>query len=262
MLILLFVWVLTIFSNGTPMMSLSTTLTGGFVNLTLPAMPQSYVSLYVNGTPMPYILNDSCITIPVLGTANVTITYIPKVFTIDGFVGVNIITNDTIEVVVPNDALIYNITLSIINMSVVNGELVVLTRGPGSILYTIVPKPTTSATKPSRPSSYQGLPLTALTIVVIVIVAVVSSIAMLIVRRRGWHGGLGTTYGLSDYELSVIRYIESRGGSAFEGDISRDLGIPRTTVWRIVRRLEGLGVVEVRKVEGKNLVIIKRRPMV
>jgi hypothetical protein len=29
-----------------------------------------------------------------------------------------------------------------------------------------------------------------------------------------------------------------------------------------VRRLEGLGVVEVRKVEGKNLVIIKRGPMV
>jgi uncharacterized membrane protein len=40
------------------------------------------------------------------------------------------------------------------------------------------------------------------------------------------------------------------------------LGIPRTTVWRIVRRLEDLGIVEVRKVGGKNLVIIRRRPMV
>jgi uncharacterized membrane protein len=42
----------------------------------------------------------------------------------------------------------------------------------------------------------------------------------------------------------------------------RNLGIPRTTVWRIVRSLGSLGIVEVRKVEGKNLVVIKRRAMV
>ena len=260
MLILLFVWVLTIFSNGTPMMSLNTTLTGGFVNLTLPAMPQSYILLYINGTPKPYIPYSTYIIIPVFGTANVTIMYIPKVYVVDSFIGINITTDDVVKVIIPNDALIYNITLSIMNMSMVNKELVLLTRGPGAILYTVMTKPATSAVtgKPSPPSPYQGL---SLAMVIILITAVVLSIMVLLFRRRGGHGGSGITYGLSDYELSIIRYIESRGGSAFEGDISRDLGIPRTTVWRIVRRLESLGIVEVRKVEGKNLVIIRRKPM-
>ncbi|MCG2864084.1 MAG: winged helix-turn-helix transcriptional regulator [Vulcanisaeta sp.] len=261
MLIPLLVWVLTIFNNGTPVISMSTTLTGGFANLTLPATPQSYVLLYVNDTPMPYILNNTYIIIPVFGTANVTITYIPRVYIINGFIGINITTNDVVKVIVPSDALIYNITLSIMNMSMVNKELVLLTRGPGTILYTVMTKPATSAVmgKPSPLGPYQGL---FLAMVIILITVVVSSIMVLVLRRRGGRGGLGITYGLSDHELSIIRYIESRGGSAFEGDISRDLGIPRTTVWRIVRRLEDLGIVEVRKVGGKNLVIIRRRPMV
>ncbi len=64
---------------------------------------------------------------------------------------------------------------------------------------------------------------------------------------------------LNDYELSILKYLRSRGGgSAFEVDISRDLGIPRTTVWRSVRRLEGLGLVRITRVEGKNMVILIR----
>ncbi|WP_243675772.1 helix-turn-helix domain-containing protein [Vulcanisaeta distributa] len=62
---------------------------------------------------------------------------------------------------------------------------------------------------------------------------------------------------LNEYEKAILNYLRSRGGgSAFEIDISKDLGIPRTTVWRSVRRLEGLGLVKITKVEGKNMVML------
>lgn len=40
-------------------------------------------------------------------------------------------------------------------------------------------------------------------------------------------------------------------------DIAKVLGLPRTTVWKAVRRLESSGYVEVIKVGGKNFVRLR-----
>ncbi|MGC9153548.1 MAG: helix-turn-helix domain-containing protein [Vulcanisaeta sp.] len=261
MLIPLLIWVITIFSNGTPIISLNTTLSGGFVTLALPALPQSYVLIYVNNTPTPGIVNNTYIIIPIFGTANVSITYIPKIQVMNNFVEIDIINNETIELVVPNNVLIYNITLSIINMTMVNKELVITAGGPGTILYTTTATQTgTTITTPSS-ASRKTHPIWFVSLAVIIVATVIILVTAIALRGRalGKQKYLGLEYGLNEYETAILKYIKSKGGSAYESDISKDLGIPRTTVWRSVKRLESLGLVEVRKVEGKNLVIIKRK---
>lgn len=46
-------------------------------------------------------------------------------------------------------------------------------------------------------------------------------------------------------------------GVAYETEIIDKFNLPKTTVWRLVRRLERDGIVELRKTGGQNLIRIK-----
>ena len=58
---------------------------------------------------------------------------------------------------------------------------------------------------------------------------------------------------LGEVDIKILEYVRRRGG-AYEADVARELGIPRTTVFRAVRRLEERGLVRVEKREGRNWV--------
>jgi len=58
---------------------------------------------------------------------------------------------------------------------------------------------------------------------------------------------------LVEVDAKILEYVRRRGG-AYEADVARELGIPRTTVFRAVRRLEERGLVRVEKREGRNWV--------
>jgi uncharacterized membrane protein len=58
-------------------------------------------------------------------------------------------------------------------------------------------------------------------------------------------------------DKEVIEYLAEAGGEAFESDIRSRFKLPKTTVWRMIKRLEGEEIVEVRKIRGQNLVRIK-----
>jgi len=60
---------------------------------------------------------------------------------------------------------------------------------------------------------------------------------------------------LRQEEKEVLLFIAENGGRAFESEIRRRFPkIPRTSLWRLVRRLEREGIVRVRKVGYGNLV--------
>ena len=63
---------------------------------------------------------------------------------------------------------------------------------------------------------------------------------------------------LRQEEKEVLLFIAENGGRAFESEIRRRFPkIPRTSLWRLVRRLEREGIVKVRKVGYGNLVELK-----
>lgn len=65
-------------------------------------------------------------------------------------------------------------------------------------------------------------------------------------------------------DREVIRFIAESGGELFSNEIRERFDIPRTSAWRMLRRLQGLEILEERKVGGQSLVSIhgryRRRP--
>jgi uncharacterized membrane protein len=57
-------------------------------------------------------------------------------------------------------------------------------------------------------------------------------------------------------DREVIRYIAERGGELFANEIRERFDIPRTSTWRMIRRLVDSGILEERKVGGQSLVSI------
>lgn len=85
-------------------------------------------------------------------------------------------------------------------------------------------------------------------------VCIVCAIALsLIYIRRRWR-----VRGLSGEEMEIVKYIRERGGRVLEAELrERFPHIPKTSMWRLVRRLEKRGIVQVRKVGLQNIVELK-----
>jgi uncharacterized membrane protein len=60
-------------------------------------------------------------------------------------------------------------------------------------------------------------------------------------------------------DKEVIRFIVQSGGELFANEIRERFDLPRTSAWRLIRRLKGFGILEERKVGGQSLVSISRR---
>lgn len=64
---------------------------------------------------------------------------------------------------------------------------------------------------------------------------------------------------LTEEEKAILSFLKSRGGWAYQAEIREFLGLPTTTVWRRVKRLEELGLVSVEKTPRGNKVKIKHK---
>ena len=64
---------------------------------------------------------------------------------------------------------------------------------------------------------------------------------------------------LKKEDKEVIEFLSEKGGQAFEAEIrERFPDMPRTSLWRLVRRLERLEIVEVKKIGLENQVQLKK----
>ncbi len=105
----------------------------------------------------------------------------------------------------------------------------------------------------------------------VAVVVVVIALTTLIVRRKR---GQKSTYKKEMRTIDVadilqsrpqlrledreaIQYLGDSGGEAFETDLRAHFKLPKTTIWRMVKRLQREDIVEVRKIGGQNLIRIK-----
>ena len=58
-------------------------------------------------------------------------------------------------------------------------------------------------------------------------------------------------------DKDIVRFISQNGGEVFESDLRKKFLQPRTTMWRAVKRLERLGVVEIYKKDLLNMVKLR-----
>ncbi|RLF90713.1 transcriptional regulator, partial [Thermococci archaeon] len=67
-------------------------------------------------------------------------------------------------------------------------------------------------------------------------------------------GKIAKQYNLNDDEIRAIKYLLDVGGRSSQADLRKALDLPKTTVWRMVRRLEQMGLIKVYKVGRENWV--------
>jgi uncharacterized membrane protein len=58
-------------------------------------------------------------------------------------------------------------------------------------------------------------------------------------------------------DQEVLMYLAEKEGAAFESEIRGKFQLPKTTIWRLVKRLEREELVEIRKAGGQNLIKLK-----
>jgi len=63
---------------------------------------------------------------------------------------------------------------------------------------------------------------------------------------------------LTETEEEIIKFLKSRGGAAYQSEIREYLGLPTTTVWRKIKKLEELGYVITKKTRRGSLVKLKK----
>ena len=60
-------------------------------------------------------------------------------------------------------------------------------------------------------------------------------------------------------DKEVLSFLFESGGEAFASEIRERFNIPRTSAWRMIRRLQREGLVEVKEIGGQSLVKITER---
>jgi uncharacterized membrane protein len=62
---------------------------------------------------------------------------------------------------------------------------------------------------------------------------------------------------LKQEDREVLHFLAEKEGAVFEGEIRTKFLLPKTSVWRLVKRLERLELIEVTKIGGQNLLKLR-----
>jgi hypothetical protein len=58
-------------------------------------------------------------------------------------------------------------------------------------------------------------------------------------------------------DQQVLKFLAEKEGAAFESEVRSKFQLPKTTIWRLVKRLEREELVEIRKAGGQNLIKLR-----
>ncbi|MGQ9479293.1 MAG: helix-turn-helix transcriptional regulator [Thermoproteota archaeon] len=214
-----------------------------------------------DGDILDYDLNGYNITIYTLGSTHISLKYYTSALTSKEFdlwtIRFHAPFNLTIEFPENSTILYFNNIPSAIRME---GLKIFLDLPPGEweIYYEIpitpvsTPMPTTPTKSPTPvPSQNYLAPWQILLAVCIVFLCVFIFMLLHLKGKRRFEG-------LSVEEAEIVRYIKEKDGRVLEAELrERFPNIPRTSMWRTIKRLEKKGVVQVRKIGLQNVVELK-----
>lgn len=204
-----------------------------------------------DGTPLSYDLGEEAMTVYPVGSTTVFVEYLTySLCSMSmGVWTVSLQSPYNFTLILPEDAQVTYVSDAPIEMSVVE-ERLSMSFEPGSyeLDYILPTTPPSGEGGSGGGSGVEEQPLLPPSVVVPAALAVVVVVAVVVVfasRRRREVSGV---------EAAILDYLKSRGGSAFQDDIARDLALPKSTLSRAIASLRGKGLVNVRKVSRRNYV--------
>ena len=128
------------------------------------------------------------------------------------------------------------------------------------------PQPTPTPTKSTSPTETTTLPetpqppsTTPLNLTVVLITAIISTIAVVMLYLLKIRRVEPEDFELRPEDRELLEYLAARGGRALESELRQRFSLPKSSMWRMARRLETLGYIKIRKVGIQNQIELVRR---
>ncbi len=274
-LLLVLSLIVNITSTGTPIITLEIApyTDMPLLNVTLPINPVPNTVLAVNactGELIPILVVNQYALLP-SSSCRTYITYYGEVCIRNYTFTLRINSSSKIHIVKSDNIIIIDPSI--------RGSEAILSSGSYNITYIVLPKPTIPpitinrtvieereektvvSEEKTRTTYEEGVYLNYLYYIVIPIVIGLIIIALILLRRRKttYMSKFGIEYEhLREIDKQIIDIIKNHGGTLMQSELQKILNIPKTTLWRAVKRLEKFGYLRIEKVHGLNkLVLVK-----
>ncbi len=168
-----------------------------------------------------------------------------------------------LTVVFPNNSTVIYLSDAPSSIETVNSKVsLMLPSGQWEISYLLsltseqqtYPTPTTL--------NSNALPIEYIIVAVVCVAVAALAVALFLVKRKPQFNlkkALNENPQLMKEDREVLQFLAEKGGSAFEAEIRQQFpDMPRTSLWRLVKRLEKLELVEVTKIGLENQVKLKK----
>jgi uncharacterized membrane protein len=221
----------------------------------------------VNGEPAPPIYVNRTIIVPANSPGAARITYIANVTLIDGRAEFRFESEIPALLRVERGVILLTLPDIILETRVVEGVLEIRFQGPAKLAYVLeaAVKPAALEEEEAPPSAEvveeppPASPLSALTPYILGGVAGALIVALYLWRRyRGL--GLKEAIELDEVDRAILERLLERKGVITQGELYRVLDLPKTTIWRHVRRLAGAGYLAIEPIGRTNRLRLLRRP--
>ena len=250
---------IVITEDGVPRIFLNGTLERDIEEIQLPSDPTpASVVVYVEGElRTPVVINNSVIISGQPGQS-FTIEYIPEVDTSGEGVAFRYYSGYDSILRVSSRVVLLSLPETILESFYDDdGTFTVKFRGLYEIRYVV----SEVATPPEPPpTASEPLPWN---LVLVAVLASIVAVGFLAWRYRSAKTGevdLEEAGFLDETDHLILEALEEAGGEMYQSELMRRLGIPKTTLWRHIRRLEVLGYVEVIKEYRRNRIRLLRKP--
>ncbi|MEM0328986.1 MAG: winged helix-turn-helix transcriptional regulator [Nitrososphaerota archaeon] len=281
---------ITIDSSGVVEAHLRLNVVEGLNEVRLPAEPiPETIEVKVRGEYAVAIYENQSIYFfsPIAGEAE--ITYLVNVSARDSIFSFSIVYENLTRLRVPPQIVLLAVPRNIERMEYAEGDLVIEFYGPEVIEYAVktgaIARPTITATLTTEEATTTtgaetllrttqatgtqtfevaerpGAQLIDQAIIIgAIALPAIAALAAIIYSRSRRREGFAEDWSLTKLDRMILEAIENAGGSILQGDLQAALGLPKTTLWRHVRKLGKLGYLEIVKEGSLNRLILVRRP--
>jgi uncharacterized membrane protein len=254
---------MTVFRDGLVHLEQEVTVDETVPEIFLPLLSSSIENIVVlddDQKPVDYAFNGSSLTVFTLGATKVTLEYDTTALTKKEAEVWTLIADNPYNLTAflpKNSTVIYLGGMPTAINTDGNGFALSLYPGHWEISY-VLPLVPLEETDNSGPASF---PMEYVYVATAASAGVVAAVAILLVRRKKPNVNriLKANPQLMPEDKEVLNFLAEKGGSAFEAEIRlRFPDKPRTSLWRLIRRLERLEIVEVKKVGLENQVLLRK----
>ncbi len=275
-------------SNGLVNVNVKLSLNEGLHEIILPVEPIPItIAVVGDDKDLPLIYEEGRLYIYLDKPLNININYIANITIENNVFYLNIKTPDVIELRISKEVILLSWPEeNVVDIGFAQGILTLWIKGPITINYAIKlsttqtsktittstsPPPSTTAintyesptlaTSTATPTFTNGLSKSMNLIIIAIIAASVSCVVVfytLFIKKRkvGQSSILDT---LGEVDIAIIKSLEARGGSAFQTELQNDINVPKTTLWRHIKKLEKLGIVKIEKIGLQNKVVLTKK---